>query len=448
MYSSQLKSELSKRGAETGDQVRITRRGVTFEGILMPKTTLSSPSTITLKVASGYNVGVEYEEGTRIEVLRKGKAVEFAPAANLPEKDPKKPSVTILGSGGTIGSRVEYLLGSVYPAFSPQDLVLAVPELKELANVDGRKIFDLFSNDITAEHWKILCEEIQKEIRSAVNGVIVTHGTDTMCYTSSALNFMLRNPPVPIVMVGSQRSSDRGSSDNYVNLVCSVLTACNSDIAEVSVCMHGEEGDEFCYVHQGTKCRKMHTSRRDAFRSINVLPFAKVWYREKRIDYLRNDFHKRGQGEFYLDTKINPNVLMLYEHPNLRPEIIDRLANKIDGLVVVATGLGHVHTNRYNDPIGVSILEALENLIKSGIPVVFAPQTLYGRLNLNVYASGRTLKGAGIIGDGADWLPETAYVKLMWVLGHTTDMDEIKEMMMKNVAGEISERTINEAYLA
>ncbi len=448
MYDPKLQSELQRSNAAPGDLVRISKKKANYEGILMPKTILSSPTTLTLKLGSGYNLGIEYEEATKIEVIRKGKPVDFAPSATLPERDNSKPSVTILGGGGTIGSRVEYLLGSVYPAFSPQDLLLAVPEIKQLANVNGRKIFDLFSNDITAGHWKILCEEIQKEIRSAVNGVIVTHGTDTMCYTSAALNFMLRNPPVPIVMVGSQRSSDRGSSDNYVNLVCSVLTACNSDIAEVSVCMHGEEGDEFCYVHQGTKCRKMHASRRDAFRSINVLPFAKVWYREKRVDYLRNDYHKRGQGEFSLDTKINPNVLMLYEHPNLRPEIIDRLANKIDGLVVVATGLGHVHTNYYNDPIGVSLLEALENLIKSGIPVVFAPQTLYGRLNLNVYASGRTLKGAGIIGDGADWLPETAYVKLMWVLGHTTDMDEIKEMMMTNVAGEISERTINEAYLA
>ncbi len=448
MYSERLKSELSKSRAEVGDLLRITKPRVIYEGVLMPKTILSSSSALTLKLASGYNVSIEYEEAMRIEVLSKGKPVEFVPAESLPEKDPTKPSVVILGSGGTIGSRVEYLLGSVYPAFSPQDLVLAVPELKQLANIEGRKIFDLFSNDVTVEHWKILCQEVQKEVRNGVDGVILTHGTDTMCYTAAALSFMLRNLPAPVVMVGSQRSSDRGSSDNYVNLMCSVLTACNSDIAEVTVCMHGTEGDEFCYVHQATKCRKMHASRRDAFRSINTLPFAKVWYRERSIEYLRDDYHKRGQGEFYLDTKMNPNVLMLYEHPNLRPEIINRLANEIDGLVMVATGLGHVHTNHFNDPLGVSIQEALENLIKSGIPVVFAPQTLYGRLNLNVYASGRKLRAIGVIGDGADWLPETAYIKLMWVLGHTKEMDEITKMMMTNLAGEISDRTINETYLA
>ena len=266
------------------------------------------------------------------------------------------------------------------------------------------------------------------------------HGTDTMGYTAAALSFMLQNLPVPVVLVGAQRSSDRPSSENEMNLLNSVLVARKSDIAEVGVCMHADTDDDFCYLHRGTRVRKMHTSRRDAFKSINSKPIALVDYREDKIQsfikYTKRDEKRKLKPE----TKINENVAMIYSHPNIQPSLIKKLKD-YDGVVLVGTGLGHVSSNPFDDKYAKSLLPEIKNLIESDIPVVMSSQTIYGRLNMGVYTTGRLLTEAGVIGDGADWTPETAFVKLSWVLGKTKKMSEVKKLMMTNIAGEISERS-------
>ena len=440
MYSPEVESLLKSKKIKVGDRVRIEKKGMVYEGILMPRIELGDSSSLVVKLDNGYNIGVRIERDVKIKKIGRGKAIKFKASGVRIERDAAKPTVSVLGCGGTIASRVEYTTGAVFPAFSPGDLLLSFPELKEVANINGRKLFDLLSEDITPSHWQIIAKEVAKEIRGS-DGIVLMHGTDTLHYTSAALSFMLQNLPVPVVLVGSQRSSDRGSSDNAMNLLSSVLTAAKSDIAEVTVCMHGSSSDDFCFVHQGTKVRKLHTSRRDAFQSVNALPFAKVWYKEGKIEYLRNDFNKRDKKVFRLDDKINPNVGLVYVHPGIKPEFISSLSEFYEGIVLVVTGMGNVPANPSNDKFAKSIVPSIKNLIASGIPVAVAPQTLYGRINMNIYSAGRMLNETGVIGQYCDWLPETAFVKLMWVLGHTKNMDKIKEMMLKNYAGEISERS-------
>jgi len=319
--------------------------------------------------------------------------------------------------------------------------------LKEIANIKGRKLFDLFSEDMSPQHWQAIVREAAKEIKSGVEGIVLMHGTDTMHFTAAAISFMLQNPTVPVVLVGAQRSSDRGSSDNEMNLVCGTALAAKSNIAEVGVCMHANIADDYCFFHQGTKVRKMHTSRRDTFRSINVLPFAKVFYENREIEPMRNDYKHRGTGKLVLDDKINPCVGLFYSYPGIDPALFEGIMDFYDGIVIAGTGLGHVPTNPSNDPLSKSLIPVLRTLVESGIPVVIAPQTIYGRLNLNVYEAGRLLNEIGVIGNGCDWTPETALVKLMWVLGHTKKMDKVREMMLKNTTGEISDRTELEAFL-
>ncbi len=445
MYSKEVEKIL--RGIEVGDRIKITKGADTYEGILLPRIESGDKSTIVIKLDNGYNIGMKYEPKIKVKLVSKGKQIKFKSAEATFKKDPSKPSISILGCGGTIASRVEYTTGAVSPAFSPDDLVTTFPELKEIANIDGRKLFDIFSEDMTAEHWKIIANEIAKELKSKTDGVVLTHGTDTMHYTSAALSFMLQNLPVPVVLVGAQRSSDRGSSDNHVNLICSALSAAKSDIAEVSVCMHGNTNDDFCYLHQGTKVRKLHTSRRDAFQSVNVLPFAKILFANRKIEYLRSDYKKRNEGKLVVDDKINPNVGMIYTHPEIKPEQIESMKKLYDGVVIAGTGLGHVPTNPSNDKFTKSLVPSIKSLIDSDVPVVIAPETIFGRIDMNVYTAGRILKETGVIGDGADWLPETALVKLMWVLGHTKKMDKIREMMNTDIAGEISSETNPKAFL-
>lgn len=444
MYTRKIENYLRRSGIKVGDWVRIKRGKEIYEGILMPRIGLGDTSCLVIKLRNGYNVGVKFNSQVRIEFLKRGKGIKVNSGKFKQSFDLKKPTVAILGCGGTIASKVEYKTGAVYPAFTPSDLITAFPELKKFANLRARKLFDLFSEDMTPKHWQLIAKEAAKEIKGGVNGVVLMHGTDTMHYTSAALSFMLRNLPVPVILVGAQRSSDRGSSDNQVNLICSVLAACYSDLAEVCVCMHGSMSDDFCYLHQGTKVRKLHTSRRDAFKSVNTLPYAKVFYAEKRIEYLRTDYRKRDKrNKLKLDTKINPNVGLLYFHPGIKPQILNAFGKLYDGIVIAATGLGHVALNPLKRKYAISLLPAIKSLIQSGVPIVFAPQTIFGRLNMNVYSTGRILEEVGVIGNGCDWTPECALVKLMWVLGHTKDMRKIRELMTKNLAGEISERSFN-----
>ena len=448
MYSTEIENLFKEKNISIGDKVRIIKDNKTYEGILLPRIEFGDSNCIVIKLDNGYNIGLKYTKDTKLELLQKGKPIEIVHKTHELEKDESKPVVSILGCGGTIASRIEYRTGGVIATFTPADLIDSFPEIKELANINSRKLFNLMSEDMTPHHWSIIAEEVANEIKHSCDGVILMHGTDTMHYTSAALSFALQNLPVPVILVGAQRSSDRGSSDNYVNLICSILAATKSNIAEVMVCMHGSQSDDFCLLHQGNRVRKMHTSRRDTFRSINALPYAKVWYENRKIEYIREDFRKVDKSrKLELVNKFNPNVGLVYIHPAIKPEFISSLSNFYDGVVLAVTGLGHVPTNLTNDKFTKSLIPAIKSLIDSGIPVVVAPQTLYGRLNLNVYAPQRILKSIGVIGDGADWLPEVAFVKLSWALGQSKSMDKIKEIMMKNVAGEISDRTNVDYFL-
>ena len=441
MYSHEIESLLKSKKIRIGDKILVTRGKQEYVGILMPRIKLGDISSLVIKLPNGYNIGIKHERDTKIRRLEPGRPIRFKPAEAVPRKDPEKPTVSILGCGGTIASRVEYTTGAVYPAFSPGDLLLSFPKLQDLANIRGRKLFDLWSEDITTEHWKIIANEVAKEInKERAEGVVLMHGTDFLHYTSAALSFMLQNLPVPVVVTAAQRSSDRGGSDNEMNLLSSVVTA-TSDIAQVTVCMHASHSDDFCHVNSGVKVRKMHTSTRDAFKSVNVLHYAKVWYPDSKIEYIRSDFNRRAKGDVKVDDKINPNVALVYTYPGIKPEFLQSLRN-FDGVVIAVSGLGHVPTGSHGDKFAKSLIPTINSLIHSGVPVVIAPQTIYGRLDLNVYDAGRMLNETGVIGNGYDWLPEVALVKLMWVLGHTKDMSKIKEMMLTNYAGEIGDRTV------
>lgn len=448
MYSEKIEQELKKKKIQPGNRIHVQSGKKEYEGILIPRIGVGDLNSIIIKMDNGYNIGVRFEKNMNIRKLPGGKQIKFKPAKISNRKDPQKPTISILGSGGTIASRVDYSTGAVFPAFSPDDMLISFPELKEIANIKSKKLFDLLSEDMSTAHWQTIAREVAKDIKSKSNGIVIMHGTDTMHYTAAALSFMLQNLPIPVVLVGSQRSSDRGSSDNVMNLVSAALIAAESGIAEVGVCMHANTSDDYCFFHQGTKVRKMHTSRRDAFRSINAKPFAKINYEQRKIEIMRSDYRKRSSGsKLKLDDKINSKVALVHTYPGIAPKYIESLAQHFDGVVIAATGLGHVPTNPKGDELAKSIAPAVQQLIESGIPVVFAPQTLYGRLNLNVYETGRMLNDIGVIGNGCDWTPETALVKLMWVLGHTNNLNKVREMMLKNIAGEISERTEVEEFL-
>jgi glutamyl-tRNA(Gln) amidotransferase subunit D len=288
-----------------------------------------------------------------------------------------------------------------------------------------------------------MAKEAARELNEGARGIIITHGTDTMHFSSAALSFMLRNLTRPVVFTGAQRSSDRGSSDTVMNLICSSHVSGYSDFAEVGICMHAESSDTHCFFIRGTRARKCHTSRRDAFKSINDLPLAKVWP-DGRIEITNENYRKKFEGKVVADTKFENRVALIKAYPGSDPGLIDYLVKVgIRGVVIEGTGLGHVPTSTPEPER--SWIHHVRDAIKSDVAVVITSQCLWGRVHPYVYRNLRILDSTGVIW-GEDMLPEVAYVKLGWVLGHTKNLKKIREMMLTNFAGELSTVTGYESF--
>ncbi len=431
-YKGTMLKFLMKADLQIGDIIRIIRKEEVFEGTLMPRYELADDNHIVLKLKNGYNIGIKiYHDMVIMKVGTGAKPTYKLPSQ--PKEERVLPTVTIISTGGTIASRVDYRTGAVHPALTSDDILTVVPELSKIANIKTKILFSLLSENIHSFHWTKLAQAVTRHILMGVDGVVICHGTDTMAYTSAALSFALQNLPVPVILVGSQRSSDRPSSDAALNLINAVKAAARTPIAEVMVGMHETASDTSTVLHRGTRVRKCHTSRRDAFKSVNIRPLARIKGEEITLleDYTRRDPNK------HLIT--NPNferkVALLKFYPGLDPNTIDWYTNNgYFGLVLEGTGLGHV---------GKHLFPQIKNAIEQGLLLGMTSQCIWGRVNMNVYDTGIDLQRMGVI-PLKDMLPETALVKMMWVFSQTTDLKEAKKLLMLNIAGEFSERTLYE----
>jgi glutamyl-tRNA(Gln) amidotransferase subunit D len=413
-----------------GDRVRVESGGTTHEGVLLPS---SSPDHVVVKLDSGYNVGIA-REGAEIDVLEQAvydvgetEGEEGSESAVTFEDD--LPTIALISTGGTIASTVDYRTGAVTAQFTAKDVLRAVPDLAGRANYRGRVVANILSENMTPDVWQELARAVHEEIEAGADGVVVMHGTDTMQYSASVLAFML-DTPVPVVFTGSQRSADRPSSDNVMNAVCAVEAA-KSDAAEVMVCMHGSESDDFCALHRGTRVRKNHTSRRDAFETVGAKPLGTVDYATEDVTTadvtFRREYAERGSVDLALHDDLATDVELVKFTPGMDPAVFDVCEGK-SGVVIEGTGLGHVHTD---------FIPALEALVDDGATVVMTSQCLEGRVCDRVYDTGRDLLDAGVV-EAGDTLPGTAKVKLMWVLANT---DSPADAMQRDVAGELTARS-------
>ncbi|MFC7079605.1 Glu-tRNA(Gln) amidotransferase subunit GatD [Halorussus caseinilyticus] len=409
-----------------GDRVRVERADQTYEGVLLPS---STSQNLVVKLQGGYNVGIDREDAD-VDVLEsdvydieEGDTEESSEV----EFDPDLPTVSLISTGGTIASTVDYRTGAVTAQFDAEDVLRAVPDLAGRANYRGRVVANILSENMTPDVWQDLAQAVYEEIEAGADGVVVMHGTDTMQFTASALSFML-DTPVPVVFTGSQRSADRPSSDNVMNAVCSVEAA-KSDAAEVMVCMHASESDDVCALHRGTRVRKNHTSRRDAFETVGRKPLGEVEYGGGETDVsFRRAHDERGEKELDISPELESEVELLKFTPGMDESALDVAEGKA-GLVLEGTGLGHVHSD-WADRIG--------ELVDDGTTVVMTSQCIDGRVCARVYDTGRDLLDAGVV-EGEDMLPGTAKVKLMWALANSADpADEMGEPL----AGEITERSV------
>lgn len=435
-YRGEALSTLQSFSAPVWSDVAVTTPKGTFQGIILPRSETADAHHIVLKLRTGYNIGIAAGEVTSIEVAGRREAHYKIPEKAFPV-DPRKPRVKLLGTGGTIASRLDYRTGAVIPAFSPGELYGSVPELADICNLETEKLYGVFSENMGPEQWIGTAQAIGREIERGVQGIVVGHGTDTMHHTAAVLSFMVQDSPVPIVMVGSQRSSDRPSSDAALNLQHSVKAAAESDIAEIMVCMFGPTSDEYGILHRGTRVRKMHSSYRSTFRTIGDIPLALI--SRESIRPLREDYRRRrNDRQVKINTAFEDRVSIVYYYPNMKPDVIDALVdNDYRGIVIAGTGLGHVNKPLY---------PALKRAQEKNIAVYMTVQTLWGYVQMYVYDTGRDMMELGVI-PMANMLPEVAYVKLGWALGQTEDLEEVRRIMYTPIAGEITEREPSNGYL-
>ncbi len=436
-YSPQIQNFLKKNKIEISDRIAVGG----YEGILMPKSA-GDPDTLVLKLDNGYNIGIAFS-GKIKKLKSKGKKEKIRLKEYKP--DPGKKTIAMIHTGGTIASRVDYRTGAVFPAFTAEDLFLSTPELAAIANFRTRVAFQMFSEDMEPMHWIILAEKISEEISFGCDGIIIVHGTDTMAYTAAALSYMLQNLSIPVLIVGAQRSSDRGSSDAAMNLICAASFIAKTDFAGVAVCMHGSIDDDYCFALPAANVKKMHTSRRDTFRSIDVLPYAKV-HCSGEIEFLR-DYSRRSDKQLVVKNKFDTRVAIVKSRPGFsyrELELFEKAGYK--GIIIEGTGLGHVPVtalDKYTQH-HKNLLTTIARMTKKGIFVGMVSQCPYGRVNMNVYSTGRDLQKAGVV--PLTMTTEAAYVKLGWALA-TAGKERIKEIMLTNIAGEIVERIDPRAFL-
>jgi glutamyl-tRNA(Gln) amidotransferase subunit D len=436
-YRPPLVDVLRRFGVGVWSEVRAqTARGV-FEGLILPRSETSDALHLVLKLSTGYNIGLRYDTITSLEEIGFREAHYKIPEQEFPV-DPAKPRVRLFGTGGTIASRLDYRTGAVIPAFSPGELYGSVPELADICNLETKKLFGVFSENMGPEQYLILANEIGDAIRQGYGGIVIGHGTDTMHHTAAALSFMVQEPPIPIVMVGSQRSSDRPSSDAARNLIAATWTAAHGPIAEVMVCMFGPTSDRYNLLHRGTRVRKMHSSYRSTFRTLGDLPLGMV--EERRVTPIKDDWRpRRDDRDVTVRAAYDERVTLTYYYPGMHADVIDAMVERgYRGIVIAGTGLGHVNRKIY---------PALERAHAAGVHLYMTLQTLWGFVQMRVYETGREILGLGVV-PLANMLPEVAFIKLGWALGvHPDDPEAVRQLMLTPIAGEMTEREPHDGYL-
>lgn len=423
-------------GVEPGARVLLEWNGTVLEATFIK----TDKGYDVFKLENGYNIGLKPDEYKIREVLGK-KHVGKPVYKFLPEFEKNLPAVGLAATGGTIAARVDYLTGAVKAEFTVEDFVNTFPEMREIAKPVLRQLTNIFSEDMIPSLWKEIAKGVYDLLRET-KGVVITHGTDTMHYTAAYLSFALRTPK-PVVLTGAQRSSDRPSSDAAINLISSLYVAGYSNLSGVFINMHCSSDDGWNCVHLGTRVRKFHTSRRDTFRSVGRPPVAKVYVElrggrivKKRLEVLDTNLLNK-ETVLSLDDSLNENIGLLKFYPGMKRNVFEGFLLEHDGVIIEGTGFGHIR----ND-----IIDVIEQATESGVFVGITSQTIFGRTHPHVYSTAVRMVEAGAV-FLEDMLPETAFAKLVWAAGKTRDIHKIKELMLRNIAGEITRRSVVEWIL-
>ena len=408
----------------------------THQGVVLPG---AAPDHLTIKLANGYNVSYPLDDVESIEELEDSKSIQKGEF--VIEQNQDLPKVTIIHTGGTIASKVDYTTGAVIARFEPEELLASVPEILEIANIDAIKLGNMWADDIRPIHWNMMIDACQNAFDSGSVGVVITHGTDTLHISASALSFAFAGnggkPAGRIVFTGSQRSSDRASSDATENLLSAVYWAANgpevTGLGDAAVTvMHAGSGDGVCAVSPGVAVRKMHSTRRNAFQMVNGERISEITINRSGLSH--TPVSLTSEREISAPTKYDTNIKIaqFMAGPHLYKDLLDSaISYGYSAVIIHGTGLGHLPIENPNGDAPEN--EELYNTIKScQIPIIIANQCINGPVDLNVYSKGRNQQDIGVLGHGGTSSPEALLVKVHWALSNGKDLSILSE----NLCGE------------
>jgi glutamyl-tRNA(Gln) amidotransferase subunit D len=414
-----------------------------IKGTIIP----TNDELLTVKLDSGYNAGFALENVKQLKVIGEAKTVS-KPTPKLPTPNESLPKISLIHTGGTIAARVDYQRGAVSWHTTPEDLLSMYPELFSICNPKVVLLKSMATDDFRFEHFELITKAVEKEAKEGAEGIILAMGTDNLAVASAALAFIFEKISIPVIIIGSQRSSDRGSSDAAMNLISAAKFITKTDFAGIAICMHDSSNDDKCAILPACKTKKMHTSRRDAFKPINDTLIAKIDFRTGEIKFLKSNYIRRNLKEALVaKPKMEKKVAMMKISINMYPEqfaLYKKLGMK--GLIIEGTGLGHMPLDTIDKETEIhkEIKKELQALIDSGCIVAMTSTCLNGRVQMHVYSKQVELVNIGVI-PGEDMLTETAFVKLAWLLGNYSKK-EAKELLTKNLRGEISPFTRTDTY--
>jgi len=448
-YKGKSLTLLTDKGISVGDTIKISTSDNEFIAILMPRYESADENHIVVKLKSGYNIGIELSKIqfiTKVDqrsyqnVSTNDSLLQIRRGGGAQHDDWKKeppPRIALISTGGTIASRIDYRTGGVHAALSASDLYASIPELVKHASIDPEVLLNEYSENLKPEHWTLIANKVSEKVRSGkYHGIIISHGTDTMHYTASALSFALQNLPIPVVLVGAQRSSDRPSSDAALNLIGATIFSVKSNYSGVFVAMHASSSDDVIACHIGTRVRKNHTSRRDAFESIDMMPVALVKGESVEMQppqqrYVKlQERNNSGHNNFIVKSNFDSRVILLKYYPGFDPDLLSHsiMRSTYRAIILEGTGLGHVSRE---------CIPKIQKAVESGMMVFMTSQCIWGRVRMTVYDTGRDLLDIGVI-PLSDTLPETAIVKAMWVIANSNSTESAKKMMQENIANEMT----------
>jgi L-asparaginase len=325
--------------------------------------------------------------------------------------------ILLLSTGGTIASRPGK--DGLEPGMTGEDLISSLGDLKGRFSLDVKQLLNLDSSNIQAEEWQLMARSVYQNLPN-YDGIVITHGTDTMAYTASMLSFMLPGLHKPVVLTGSQIPMDNMLTDARNNLFCA-LAAVEAGIMGVSVAFNR-------HIIRGCRAVKVRTMGFDAFESVNARYLGEIFADGLQV-YDRN---LPKQDTLELRDQISTDVFLLKLIPNTNPRLFDHIqAIGYRGVVLETFGAGGMHFHRRD------LLEKLRMLEQQGIVVAACSQCLYEPSNFTIYEVGRKLLETGAIPAG-DMTTEAAVTKLMWALGQTQDPAEVGRLFSTNLAGEIT----------